>query len=119
MLGGRAWTWTCQGACPRCSCYARRSLSGGCRVSSSPAEGAGARGGGRGERGQALVAAGKAARGKQAKQAERMRGVGVRESPESPRGARVEPPVGTRSVVIRWVDACISPLDLLAELAPD
>jgi TOTE conflict system, Archaeo-Eukaryotic Primase domain len=71
------------------------------------------------ERWQALVATRKAARAKQTQQAEQVSAVGVRESPESTRGARVGPQVGTRSVVIRWVDACISPLDLLAELAPD
>ncbi len=32
---------------------------------------------------------------------------------------RVERRVGTRSAVIRWVDAHISPLELLAELAPE
>jgi len=31
----------------------------------------------------------------------------------------VDSRVGTRSAVIRWVDAHVSPLDLLAELAPD
>jgi hypothetical protein len=32
---------------------------------------------------------------------------------------RVEERVGTHSAVIRWVDAQVSPLDLLAELAPE
>ncbi len=35
------------------------------------------------------------------------------------RGVSLGSPVGTRSGVIRWVDAHVSPLDLLAELAPD
>jgi len=34
-------------------------------------------------------------------------------------GVSVGSPVGTRSRVIRWVDAHVSPLDLLAELVPD
>ncbi len=34
-------------------------------------------------------------------------------------GPPVRPQVGTRSAVIRWVDAHVSPLDLLADLAPE
>jgi hypothetical protein len=34
-------------------------------------------------------------------------------------GERIGGRVGTRSAVIRWVDALISPLDLLADLAPE
>jgi hypothetical protein len=74
------------------------------------------------ERWQVLVATRKAERAKRAQQAEQVGAVGVRDvpaSPASPRGVRVGPQVGTHSMVIRWVDAYISPLDLLAELAPD
>ncbi len=83
------------------------------------------------ERWQAFVArrtAGRAERAERVRQAKQVGAVGGREAPELPElpgNARVGPVgpvgtrVGTRSAVIRWVDSCISPLELLAELAPE
>jgi len=66
------------------------------------------------ERWQAVVAERKAAKGKRGRRrrAEPVEGV-------ERLGDGAEGRIGTRSVVIRWVDAHISPLGLLAELSPE
>ncbi len=66
------------------------------------------------ERWQAVVAERKAAKGKRERcqQAEPVEGT-------ERMGALVGGRMGTHSAVIRWVDAHVSPLDLLAELSPE
>jgi hypothetical protein len=72
-----------------------------------------------------IVADRMAARSERAQRAERERAVkqtGADGASEAPVGPPVGPRrgiVGTRSAVIRWVDEHVSPLELLAELAPE